>query len=346
MFRAFASEKQQAKIEAEIQNRPNAPLYKKSGLFIAPTDGTYKLSEREEIMQSDLIELVEKIPGIGRIIAGSNRAYTTFLNKLRADTFDIMSESLSRDGDVTLDEAKSIANYVNTATGRGTLGKLEQAAVGLNVAFFAPRYVASRFQLLTAQPIFKAKTPRARKLIAKEYARYLIGMAVVYALAGLTLDDEEFETDPRSPDFGKIKIGNTRLDPLSGISQITVLFGRLISGETKSSTSGKVTSIRGQDIPFGRGGAASVVGRFLRGKLSPLFGTALNILEGENVIGEEVTFKSEAINLLTPIALSEILETLQDQGVPRGTALSILSIFGMGIQTYGVTAKKTTGFRR
>ena len=118
----------------------------------------------------------------------------------------------------------------------------------------------------------------------------------------------------------------------------------LISGKTTSSVSSKTTSIRGKDIPFGRGGASGTLGRFLRGKLSPMFGSMLNILEGENVVGDEVTFKSESINLLTPIAAGEVLETMQEQGVLRGSALSILSIFGMGIQTYGVTANRS-GFK-
>ena len=338
MLRAFVSKQEQAKIEKEILNRPNAPLYRKAKLFIAPTDGTHRLSEREEIMQA---KLLDKIPGV----AASNRAYTTFLNKLRADTFDTMVAGLSRDGDVTLEEAKAIANYVNNATGRGGLGAFEQSALGLNIAFFAPRYVASRFQLIAGQPFFGGNA-RTRTAIGFEYARYLIGLGTVYALAALTLDDEEFETDIRSSDFGKIKVGNTRLDPLSGISQVSVLLGRLILGESKSSVTGEITPIRGEDVAFGRRSTSGVIGTFLRGKLSPLFGSALNILEGRNLIGEEVTLKSETVNLLTPIALGEVLETMEEQGIPRGTALSLLAIFGMGIQTYGLTTDNRRNFGR
>lgn len=335
MFRAFASKQQQAKIEADIKNRPNASLYRKAKLFIAPTDGTHRLSEREEVMQA---RLLDKIPGV----AASNRAYATFLNVLRVSTFDVMAAGLSKDTELTLEEAKAVANYVNTASGRGTLGKFERAAEGLNVAFFAPRYVASRFQLLTGQPFFGGNN-RTRKAIAKEYARYLVGMTAVYALAALTLDDEEFEGDPRSSDFGKIKIGNTRLDPLSGISQVTVLLSRVISGQVKSSITGKITPIRGEDVGFGRRTTAGVIGSFLRYKLSPMFGTVLNLLEGKDPIGEPFTVADLPENLFIPLALREVAETLEAQGVTRGTALSILAIFGMGIQTYGQQVKPGRG---
>ncbi len=345
MFRAFGSKKQAIKINAEIQDRPNAPLYRKTKLFLAPIDGSHKLSEREETLQSNLIDVLERfVPGL----AASNRAYVTFLNVLRADTFDIMSAGLSKDGDVTLDEAKAVSNFVNAATGRGTLGKFDQAATGMNVVFFAPRYVASRFQLLLGQPFFGGNA-RTRKAIAKEYARYLIGMATVYALAGLTLDDEEFEWDPRSSDFGKIKIGRTRLDPVSGISQVTVFLSRVISGKMKSSVTGEITPIRGEDVGFGRRTTVGVIGSFLRYKLSPMFGTVLNLLEGKDPVGQPFGPEDLPRNLLVPLAMREVFETIQEQGLARGTALSVLAIFGMGIQTYGSTTvkkKKRSGFIR
>ncbi len=333
MLKAFASKRIQAQINEQILSRPNAPLYRKAKLFIAPIDGTYKLSDREEIMQA---KLLDKIPGV----AASNRAYTTFLNLVRADSFDTLVAGLSKTGEVTLDEAKVLANFVNVSTGRGSLGALEQAALPLNTVFFAPRYVASRFQLLLGQPFFKGNA-RTRKLMAKEYARFLIGLATVYAI-GLWAGGD-IEDDPRSADFGKIKFGNTRVDPLSGISQVTVLLSRLVSGKVKSSVSGNVTPIRGDKVPIWSGGTPEVVSRFLRSKLSPMFGKALDLAAGENVVGEKVTLSSIIADLTVPLAMREILETMQEQGIPRGPALSILAIFGMGIQTYGSQIRKRKG---
>ncbi len=331
MLKALSSKQKQAKINDEILSRPNAPLYRKAKLFIAPIDGTYKLSDREEIMQA---KLLDKIP----LVAASNRAYTTFLNLVRADSFDTLAAGLSKDGEVTLDEAKVLANFVNVSTGRGSLGALEKAALPLNTVFFAPRYVASRFQLLFGQPFFGGNA-QTRKIIAKEYARYLIGLGLVYAL-GRWLGGE-IEKDPRSSDFGKINFGKTRVDPLSGISQVTVLLSRLVSGKTKSSTSGRITPLRGEKVPIWSGGTPEVVARFLRSKLSPMFGTTLNLAAGENVIGEPVTLKTATVDLTVPLSMREVFETTTEQGLPKGTALSLLAIFGMGMQTYGSQIKST-----
>ncbi len=343
MFRAFASPKAQAKIDKEIKSRPNFPLRMRAKDFHAPIDGTYKLSEREEIMQA---RILDKIPGV----AASNRAYTTFLNVLRADSFDVMVAGLSRNGEVTLEEAKAIANFNKVSTGRGSLGKFENAAEGLNVAFFAPRYVASRFQLLggvVAEPVraVVGKNKRVSRLIVKEYARYLIGMSIVYALTALTLDDEEFEWNPQSPDFAKIKVGKTKLDPLSGISQVTVLLSRVITGKVKSSTTGEIRPIRGEDVGFGKSTTAGVIGSFLRYKLSPMFGTVLSLLTSKDPVGQPFGPEDLPKALLIPLALREVFETMQEQGMSRGTALSILAIFGMGIQTYGSQTTGRTGFR-
>ncbi len=337
MLKAFASKQTQAKIDKQIKSRPNWQLRVRAGDFHAPIDGTYKLSEREEIMQA---RLLDKIPGV----AASNRAYTTLLNLVRADYFDTLWAGLTKSGEATFEEAKIITNFNKVSTGRGSLGALERAALPLNTVFFAPRYVASRFQLLVGQPFFGGNA-RTRKLIAKEYARYLIGMSMIYAIGSWAGGDVEF--DPRSPDFGKIRFGKTRLDPLSGISQVTVLLSRVISGKIKSSTTGEITPLRGEKVPYGRGGTAEVVGRFLRSKLSPMFGKTLDIAAGENVIGEKVTLKGTVVELTVPMTWRDILEVMQEQGLPRATAISILGIFGMGIQTYGSQIKKdrTSGFQ-
>lgn len=321
MFRALRSEAGQHAVNQEILGRKNYRLYLQSKLYLS--EHGHKLSKMEEAYMS---RWADKIPLVG----ASQRAYTTFLNKLRADSFDAMVNTLSRDGNVTPAEASAIANFVNVATGRGKVGLQENAATGLSTIFFAPRYVASRFQLIAGQPLYRGSA-RTRKLVASEYARFLTGVGVVYGLVQLA--GGEVETDPRSSDFGKARFGNTRIDPMAGLLQPTVLLSRLASGETKR-LSGDVVPIRGSEVPFGGDDAADVTARFLRTKLSPVVGTAVNIASGSDVTGKEVTAESAAENLLVPLALQDIYKTMVEQGVPKGTAMAILSIFGMGLQTY------------
>jgi hypothetical protein len=290
--------------------------------------------------------LAEKIPGV----RASNRAYVMFLNKLRADSFDAMVATLSKNGGApTAAEAEAIANFINVATGRGNMGSHAGAAETLATVFFSPRLMLSRFQVLAGQPMYRG-TARTRRLIAQEYAKFLVGIGVVLGLGALA--GASVEKDPRSSDFGKLRFGNTRLDPLSGLSQVTVLLSRLGSGETKNS-SGKITPIRGEDVPYGSPTGADVIARFLRTKLSPVIGASVDMLSGKNVVGQPVSaferkegfpFVGGTIpSLLVPLGFRDIYDVMQEQGVAKGTAMTLLSLFGMGLQQYegGKSAGKT-----
>lgn len=323
MFKALRSEKGQYIVEQEIANRPNAKLYDKSKLFLSKQG--IKLSDMEEVYMS---RLANKIPGVG----ASQRAYTTFLNKLRADSFDSMVANLTKDGKPTQMEMDAIANFINVATGRGKMGMRENTLAGLNVPFFAPRYVASRFQYLLGQPFYKGNA-RTRMMIANEYARFLAGLGTVYALGRFAGAD--IEIDPRSSDFGKMRFGNTRIDPLAGLSQTTVLLSRLISGETKTGK-GKIVPIRGDKVPYGSGNSADIMARFLRSKLSPVVGMGVDILTGKDVVGGKITAESIPERLLMPLAFDDIYKAMKENGIPAGTAMGLLSIFGMGLQAYQI----------
>lgn len=333
MFRSFRSEAGLSRTMNEIATRPNAPLYKRAGLSL--TGIHERLSAQEEAYMS---MWAKKIP----VVAGSERAYVAFLNRLRADSFDAMASSLGRGRSVTEAEAKVIANFVNAATGRGNLGRFNAAAVPMATVFFAPRYVASRFQLLLGQPLYRG-TAQTRIAVAKEYARTLTGLGLFYGLSSLALEafdtDWKIELDPRSSDFGKIRIGQTRIDPLFGLQQATVLLSRLVSGETKT-LSEKVVPIRGEKVPFGTGNSADVIARFLRTKLSPIIGAGVNIAAGRNVIGEPVTPTTVARDIAVPISLREIYDSMKAQGIPGGVALGILNLFGIAVQTYQDNKKR------
>lgn len=321
MFKAFASEKAAFKVSNDIANRPNAPLYAKSKLFLAESDSTSLTKQEENFMG----RWAAKIPGV----AGSQRAYTTFLNKLRADSFDAMLDTMGNGAATTPEEAAAIANFINVATGRGNIpGKAAQAAAGLNSIFFAPRYVLSRFQLLAGQPFYGGNA-KTRALIAKEYGRYLIGVGIVYALAMAAMDDDDepIETDPTSSNFLKARFGNTRLDPMSGLLQATVFAAR--EGEALRRFA---TGDASKDPKYGSG--SDVLGRFLRSKLSPAVGSAVDMLAGKDVTGRRVTPEDSLKRMVTPLSVGDIAKTMEEQGVAKGTVMSLLSLLGMGVQTY------------
>jgi|GEM_PF-4889991 len=323
MFRALASETRAHMVDKEIRDRPNAPLYARAKLFLAPLD-TSKLTAMEEIYMSRLSRVM---PGV----RSSERAYITFLNKLRADSFDALVDRLQAKGTPLTDlELQAVGNFINVSTGRGNMGKHAAAAETLATVFFSPRLVLSRFQLVTGQPLRKAGSARVARAVAAEYAGFLGGLAVVYALANMA--GAEIETDPRSSDFGKLRFGNTRVDPLSGLAQATVLLSREITGETKTQA-GKVRSLYG-DLPYGADTAWDVLTKFLRTKLSPVVGAAVDLRTGENVIGEKTTPTATLSRLAVPLSFEDIYKVMLEDGVPKGTALGILSLFGWGLQQH------------
>jgi hypothetical protein len=328
MFKALASERLAREEQQRIITRPNAPLYSRSKLYIAPLEDL-KLSLQEEQIMS---RLADRIPGV----RASNRAFITFLNKLRADSFDEMVATLGRDKPLNQMEMEAISNYINVATGRGNLGKAAAGAEVMATVFFSPRLLTSRFQLLAGQPLYSGSA-RTRIAVAKEYGRTLMGLGAVFglgALAGGTI-----ETDPRSSDFGKIRFGNTRIDPLMGLSQITVLLSRIASGETMT-TKGEIHPIRGK-VPYGGTTTAGVIGRFVRTKLVPWLGTSIDVATGQNVVGEPVTLGSATLNTMVPLSFKDVYDVMLDNGVAAGTAITLLSIFGMGVQNYEDRQRKT-----
>jgi hypothetical protein len=352
MLRAFASERSAFETNQGILDRPNAWMYHAAKLFMSPFDGHGPLTDMEEAFMS---RLAGKIP----LLANSERAYTTFLNKLRADTFDSMIRTLPRDGTPTVEEMKGIGTFINWATGRGSLGSAENWAQGLNTFFFAPRLVASRFELLAAPFTgLRSITDQAvaRKAIAKEYARFLVGIGSVYALGKLA--GASIEDDPRSSDFGKMRWGTSRLDPLAGLSQATVVLSRLATGESKSTTNGQITHLTGAQHKFGQQTPYDVATSFLRTKLSPWLGESINQLNGKDLDQTQIPDPKQVAalgnagvpkqiatpavraghalgQLVIPMSGRDIYDAMKAQGVAGGTALGLLAILGFGFQDYG-----------
>jgi GNAT superfamily N-acetyltransferase len=348
MLKAFASEGAEFKVADDIAKRENAPLYKKYGLEITDPHSLH-LTKMEEAYMSRFVSKLPKWVG-GGLIRGSSRAYTTFLNKLRADTFDALAATLAKSQELTPEEGKAIANYINVATGRGKIGTSANGGVGLNTVFFAPRLVASRFNLLGGQPLYGG-TNRTRKLIAQEYARFATGIGMVFALAALAHDDEDgemVETDPRSRNFLKIKVGdNTYIDPMTGLSQVTVFLTQLLSGEKKTNK-GELRPVRekyrwsdltGAAVPpdynkprITDEGGFDIIGRFARTKLAPVPGAIANIVDGKNLVGEEATIPGEAASLVTPLSIRDIKGIMEEHGIGTGAAIFALNLLGFGVQ--------------
>lgn len=272
------------------------------------------------------------------IVSHFNRAARVFLNKIRFDTWKAMRKT-GPGGvpDPVID--RQVAMFVNESTGRGSLGFAEPAAVPLGRILFAPRYMVSRFQMLTGHSMWQGNA-RSRRIIATEYARALIGLGIYYSLINAyfanSKDKKTVSFDPRSTDFGKIRIGDTRIDPLAGLAQAATLIGRTVTGKTVTAK-GRVIPIRkieGQKPRYGDPTWTDVAARFARTKMHPIPGALANLFEGTAMDGSETSVVKETGNLVGPITYFDIYKALSEQDIPDAAAMSLLAFLGEGLQTY------------
>lgn len=330
-FRSLVANEARARaIDLQVHNDPLAVKAKAAKLALVEED--VSLHKQEEILMG---RLVGRLP----VVRNFNRAAHIFLNKIRLDMWKDLRKSLSKSGEPTPAEDAQIAQFVNEATGRGGLGKLEAAAVPLARVFFAPRYFASRLQMAAGHSLWGG-TMRTRRAIATEYARALVGLGLYYTLLKLGLstnkDDKKnakLSFDPRSSDFGKLVVGDTRLDPLAGMAQVITFASRMALGETKSA-SGVVRPIRGANLPYGSEKATDVAARFGRSKLHPVPASVANLFDGTDLAGNKTSLAGEIGGMVAPITYVDVYQALANQDLPEGTALSLLALLGEGLQTY------------
>jgi hypothetical protein len=335
MLGAFVDKKAYQNIQDVIIAHPDYQLARDSKLAL--TDMDVLLGTREERFMSNM---AEKIPVIGEGVKASGRAYIGFLNKLRFDVFtDLVNKAdlLGLDPRKNRDLANGIADFINNATGRGTLpGGLSRSAVTLNSIFFSPRLMFSRLNLLN--PAFYVKQdPFVRKEALASLFTYLgLGLSVLTLakLAGADVGDE-----PRSSDFGKVKIGNTRFDIWGGFQPMVRSAAQIVTGKYISSTTGKEMTLGEGYKPLTR---EEIIQRFLEGKLAPIPSFVVTLLKQQDQAGKPVDVPKELRDMFIPMMLQDLNDLAHEN--PALLPLGLLGFFGVGVQTYGADAKKKTSF--
>jgi hypothetical protein len=237
--------------------------------------------------------------------------------------------------------AKEIGDFINTATGRGPLktqlpslagGKLgireqslEQNAQLLTNTLFSPRLFASRVRMLNPATYMMA-TPMVRKQYLKAFLATAGAWGTVSGLAKLAGADVSMDTN--SADFGKIRIGNTRLDPAAGFQQYIVAASRLLSGHTTSSGTGK-------DFELGQGYQAQTRGevaqRFMTNKLHPVMKFANDVAFASKYQPFQVADRT--LQMFIPLIVGDTMDIIKED--PSMFPLLAPVVAGMGTQTYG-----------
>lgn len=307
------------------------------------TDLSYRKEEKFRSLVAERLWL-----GVGRGVRMSNQAYIGFLNKLRMDIGVRLVKEAGPDileNDAVL---KQIGNFINNATGRGNLGILEKHAGLIGELFFAGRLHAGKIRLWASVLDPKLYT-QTNKVVRKATLRSLITSTTFGLALGelFRMGGAEVSNDPSSPDFRKIKIGNTRADPFGGDQPYAVAMAKLIMGKSTSSTSGRTTNIRGPfdviptigDVDSPGGGPydptmGSTVLQFGANRLAPLYSMIMNLLLDLGYGDESFGVQSELLDKTVPIMAQDFLELMEED--PDLLPFMVPAIFGgVNIQTYG-----------
>ena len=291
-FEATFSQYTAEQIHESIVGADHHWIRQRAKLFIAELGG--HATRGEEMFSSNV---AQRIPGFGKVVRASERHMTSFLNLMRVDAFDSFLKDFPN---ATKAELAAWADYVNVASGRGNLGKFAAVTETLSAVFFAPKFAVSRVQ--TPLAWFKhMEQPRVRKRIAQSYANlasFGVTTLLMAELAGF-----EVGMDWRDPDFGKIRVGDTRIDVFGGLQQpirLALRIGAVATDVVGITESDKVTNPL--DLLYQLGSY----------KLAPAITVPLGALTGKTVIH-------------TPVGLSEEgREFLEENlGLPDSTSAGV-----------------------
>lgn len=313
----------------DIEAHPYYKYAKGSGLDFEELGS--EMSKRPEQMRGTFLE--KYVPGV----RASNRAYSAFGNKLRMDMFSSMIDKLEGAGIPIDHEAQqAVAKYINDSTGRGNLGSWEKSADKLNEFIFSPKLIASRVNMFRRafSPLFNASVdPKISRQLRVEALKSMANVGMLALTSGgissLLLNKPE-AADPFNTDFGKLKVGNTRLDFTGGFQQYVRTAAQL-ARELYNTSTGNPTH-RGDDIAI----------RFGRNKLSPAASLIFDAIAGENTIGDKFNLKSEIGSRAFPIIYQDLLDVYNQHPEMLPAAIPAATL-GVGVQTYGENSGNTSG---
>ncbi len=329
MFGQTFSEKKYQDWFSDIKQSPQYDLMKASGLYISEKNNP-ELLAREEQFTSNLLE---KVPVLGKIHQGAERAYTGYLNAIRTGVFIEEAAKLQERGYTFKNNPemfRDLATVINTLSGRGSIpdwlgGK--QPAVLSNI-FFSPRFMAARIHTL-----YLWGDPRlsrsAKVLAAKDIGKTLATAATILGMAKLS--GAQVSTDPRGSDFLKLKDGDTRYDLLGGLSQYVVFLSQMLTGQKVPAGTNKVNSLTSGK--YGKPTRFDAGVNFLRGKLSPLIGAGTNLMAGKDIVGQKYDI-SNVPQEFVPLPASDLYDAYKVGGWENSLKVLVPSQFGVGVSSF------------
>lgn len=345
------------KVRATFENDPLYETAKEAGVkfgFAGERSEFYssKLFGADPLFKGAKAETVRRF--LSTHVTASERSFNTIIDKLRFENFkkgvELGRAKAAMEGkEFTMRDMEQVAHWINFSTGHGNLPKdflghnLDKAVPFLNLPFYSVRLAASRIQLLN--PF----TYAAMRKVSPIAARFAVRQAVTFAaanvaalyLANVGLNAMGIETninldDPTDPSAFRLTIKNgdatMSYDVMAGLPQFITLLGRTIAypfrdseyypfRKAKMTGSGKTD----RDLLDTWSGLWS---RAARKKLAPVPGALINMLSGEDVMGEPTSVLGEVGASFPPIILMQMYQNIRDADPTTASLLAIPEFFG------------------
>jgi hypothetical protein len=294
---------------------------------------------------------IAKVPGLGRLFKASEVAFTNSAIRARIDLYDYLSDLASKKGvevgDTTF--VKNLGKLVNSMTARGELGKVGEGGV-VRMFLWAPKMIKANYDILTAHTGGAGFHERGstysgegflKKQAAQNLAKVVLETAAVAAIAN-AIKPGCVESDPRSSDFMKVRIGNTRFDLTGGKGSIVTLIARSIPtfGGIKNTENGGIAKVG--TGKYGEPDAITLGLDFLLNKTTPIVRAATQDIRNRYWGGKKPTPMEVSWGLTAPISIQNFVKNAWGDDANRSVEAvvgSVLDIFGVSTNTY--TPRKT-----
>ena len=357
----FFSEKRHDQWLADLRSSPEFKLLK-DDMKIAISDPDGKISEQEGVIIAKYANFLyntiaraitfgyrpatKLIQSLNPILA-SQRAFDGYMNYIRVNSALKLAKALENDGytpESNPEVFEQAGDFVNTTTGRASLGSLDKSAGWLSSILFAPRKVAAELKLFTPYAFYYyAKMPAAvRKRALLNFGTFAMSVIASHTLLKAALDavrgdDEEEDRefwDSDSPNFMSFKIGNQRVSFLGGVKTTIVFMSRLLGD--------RFVDQFGRESKFGERFGKKIntkldlVLRFGLGKLAPTPGVIRDIAEKPNYEDYDEIYQ----NVIMPIWLQDAKEMQKDNPAEMQALFHLLGFVGANVRTVNPDSMK------
>ncbi len=257
----------------------------------------------------------EQVPILGHLIRMGNRNYVETMNVMMQSIWDkLRAQDVLNGFKPSKADLRLRGKWLMSMSGRPEIG----GVVGRRIApiatgfFFAPRFAVSRFSSPTYLRMLASGDPVAREVgrnTAKAFASFIGTNIAVLALLKLAFGDKvTVELDPRSPDWGKGRIGNLRIDLWAGYQQAARFLVQMTLGQYKTQA-GKIKEAE----------RLETIGRFIRGKENPLVSLISDLYKGRTYEGDRPFAPPEGDvgELLDELKIPELIQGIGKEAYRR-----------------------------